>query len=126
MRSIFDDEKLKHGAEWKCSYCGSRKNLSLDHLFPQSLGGRDDGANLVPACRACNSSKGKNDLLEWYAKKDGFPPLMLLRRYMKIISNFCEQNDLMDLNLTEMPQGLPFDLRRLPTTNYPALSELRL
>jgi len=42
-----------------CNYCGLTENLSLDHIFPQKYGGKDDAENLIFACRKCNSSKGK-------------------------------------------------------------------
>ena len=57
--------------EWKecliyfrgsCAYCGSTprktQRLTRDHLEPLSNGGRTIQANIVPACSACNSSKG--------------------------------------------------------------------
>ena len=59
IRTIFDDEKVKLLSGNKCSYCGSTENLTLDHIFPQKLGGKDVGDNLIYACRSCNSSKGK-------------------------------------------------------------------
>lgn len=45
----------KHGQ--KCSYCGTDKNLTMDHVFPLSKGGCHTASNVVPACRSCNSSK---------------------------------------------------------------------
>ena len=30
---------------------------TCDHVIPKARGGTDDLANLVPACRACNSAK---------------------------------------------------------------------
>ena len=63
----------KNGAKWlsrtrrlanyskcnfKCVYCNSSKNLSLDHLKPRSKGGNDDDRNLVAACVPCNAARG--------------------------------------------------------------------
>ena len=42
----------------KCVYCGSKDNLTLDHVVPKSGGGRDTWDNLVTACQKCNSRKG--------------------------------------------------------------------
>jgi len=64
VSTLFDDEKVKLISGYKCSYCGSSNNLSLDHIFPQKLGGKDTGDNLIYACKSCNSSKGKKDLME--------------------------------------------------------------
>ena len=47
----------------KCQYCGSTKELSIDHVHPRSKGGRDTWENLVTACTKCNIKKG-NKLLE--------------------------------------------------------------
>jgi 5-methylcytosine-specific restriction endonuclease McrA len=41
-----------------CVYCGTRENLTIDHVLPRSNGGRDSWENLVTACQKCNSRKG--------------------------------------------------------------------
>ncbi len=44
-----------------CQYCGSKpppQHLTLDHILPQSRGGRSVWENLVASCRGCNSKKG--------------------------------------------------------------------
>jgi 5-methylcytosine-specific restriction enzyme A len=46
---------------YTCVYCGRRGNklrLTIDHVFPVVLGGTNDVANLVTACRSCNLAKG--------------------------------------------------------------------
>ena len=40
-----------------CVYCKSTKNLSVDHIFPESLGGELKINNLQTLCRSCNSKK---------------------------------------------------------------------
>jgi hypothetical protein len=42
----------------QCVRCGSTADLSIDHVYPQSLGGRSIPENLRTLCRPCNSSKG--------------------------------------------------------------------
>ena len=45
----------------RCHYCGNRfpsRELTVDHVIPRSLGGRDTWENLVTACVPCNSRKG--------------------------------------------------------------------
>ncbi|MEQ9300617.1 MAG: HNH endonuclease [Cyclobacteriaceae bacterium] len=42
----------------ECQYCGTHKNLTLDHLIPRSKGGKSTWSNLVTACRRCNARKG--------------------------------------------------------------------
>ncbi|SOE22069.1 5-methylcytosine-specific restriction endonuclease McrA [Spirosomataceae bacterium TFI 002] len=41
-----------------CVYCGTTRDLTLDHVIPKSKGGRTNWLNLVAACRPCNSQKG--------------------------------------------------------------------
>jgi hypothetical protein len=40
-----------------CQYCGTRGELTLDHVMPQSRGGPDTWENLVSACVKCNQRK---------------------------------------------------------------------
>ena len=126
IKTIFDDEKVKLQTGQICNYCGANENLALDHIFPQKHGGKDDAENLVFACRSCNSSKGKKDLMAWMAFRGDFLPLMIVRRYLKLVYNFCFENDLLDKNVAELAtMKLPFDIRLLPTI-YPAPNELVL
>ncbi|MCM1981918.1 HNH endonuclease [Lyngbya confervoides] len=46
-----------------CQYCGSRKDLTLDHVIPRSRGGQHTWDNVVTACASCNGRKG-NQILE--------------------------------------------------------------
>jgi len=41
-----------------CQYCGSRSDLTLDHVIPRSRNGGDTWENLVTACNSCNVKKG--------------------------------------------------------------------
>lgn len=41
-----------------CVSCGSDEDLTLDHIYPWSLGGKDNEGNLRVLCRSCNASKG--------------------------------------------------------------------
>lgn len=43
---------------FRCLRCGTAEDLSLDHIYPWSLGGPDTEENLQTLCRPCNSSKG--------------------------------------------------------------------
>ncbi|WP_026997914.1 HNH endonuclease [Flectobacillus major] len=42
----------------ECQYCGSKEDLTLDHVQPKSRGGRTSWDNLITACKRCNSKKG--------------------------------------------------------------------
>lgn len=43
---------------FECQYCGSTKNLTLDHVLPRSRGGDSSWGNLLTACARCNHAKG--------------------------------------------------------------------
>jgi len=127
MRSLYDDERVKMTAPRVCCYCGEASDhLAIDHLIPKIKGGEDEAGNLVLACRTCNGSKQGRDLLEWMTSKQRFPPLLVLRRYIKIVAGYCESHDLMERELADVAKlDLPFDLALLPY-QFPPLSELRL
>lgn len=126
MRTIFDDEKIKLQTGQICNYCGSSEKLSLDHIFPQRYGGKDDAENLIFSCRTCNSSKGKKDLMEWMLLRGQFLPLMVIRRYLKLTYNYCLDNDLLDKKIEELASiELPLKIELLPTS-FPSPKELIL
>jgi 5-methylcytosine-specific restriction endonuclease McrA len=41
----------------ECVYCGSTKQLTLDHVIPRSRGGSNSWDNLVTCCHNCNVRK---------------------------------------------------------------------
>jgi hypothetical protein len=41
-----------------CQYCGSKNDLTIDHVLPRSRGGKTSWTNLVTACKKCNNRKG--------------------------------------------------------------------
>jgi 5-methylcytosine-specific restriction protein A len=45
-----------------CNHCGTRQNLSVDHVVPESKGGTLELSNLQTLCRRCNSSKGAKEV----------------------------------------------------------------
>ena len=44
--------------KFSCQYCGSKSELTFDHLLPRSKGGKTDWNNVVTACSSCNVKKG--------------------------------------------------------------------
>ena len=120
MGSFFQDERTK--MRWPgCVYCRTEDSLSIDHLIPQFSGGAHSADNLVVACQSCNSSKRKRDFLEWMAIKRRFPPLSLLRRYLKLAVLYCVEHGLMSVPLEQVSginPPLPFSIPLLPY-DYP-------
>ena len=41
----------------QCVYCGSEKNLTIDHIIPRSRDGKNSWINLVTCCSHCNLKK---------------------------------------------------------------------
>ena len=58
---------LRESQWWKrkragglCHHCGGQfppKDLTMDHLVPIIRGGKSTKGNVVPSCKACNSSR---------------------------------------------------------------------
>lgn len=127
IRTLFEDEKIKLSIGIKCNYCYSTEQLALDHILAQKLGGKDSGDNLIYACKTCNSSKGKKDLMEWiFFRGTDFLPLMIIRRYLKLVINYCIENNLMDLKISEIElEKVPFKILLIPV-KYLTPDKLRL
>lgn len=53
-----------------CEYCGSKDNLSIDHIIPVARGGQNCVLNITVACRKCNSSKNDKLISEWNKIKE--------------------------------------------------------
>lgn len=52
---------------FRCAYCGThhnRKDLTLDHIIPRSLGGKTTWDNTVSCCFPCNQKKADRSLKE--------------------------------------------------------------
>ena len=126
ISTLFKDERWKMENGARCVYCGSTEKLSVDHLFPRIKGGADNIENLVCSCKSCNSSKGKKDLMAWYRERNQFPSIMVLRRYLKLVHQQCQELGIMDKPLGELNDTmLPFSLSELPT-KFPKCSEISL
>lgn len=76
--------ELRQTAWWRrriatglCHYCRrpvGTKALTLDHVVPLVRGGRSIRANMVPACKDCNSKKQSLLAWEWQAYLDALDP----------------------------------------------------
>lgn len=60
---------------YTCVQCGKKlrwKDVDVDHIVPQSKGGRDNAYNLQVMCRHCNRSKGNktdNTIRDWIRRR---------------------------------------------------------
>jgi 5-methylcytosine-specific restriction endonuclease McrA len=48
--------------EFCCQYCGSKGDLTFDHVVPRAAGGVTSWQNVVAACSPCNLRKGSQTL----------------------------------------------------------------
>jgi len=48
--------------EFCCQYCGSKGDLTFDHVVPRARGGITSWENVVAACAPCNLRKGAKSL----------------------------------------------------------------
>ncbi len=52
----------------RCAYCGATGPLHADHRTPLSRGGRNDIANILPACPRCNLRKSTSTEREFLVR----------------------------------------------------------
>jgi 5-methylcytosine-specific restriction endonuclease McrA len=45
--------------KYRCAYCNSNQDLTIDHIMPASRGGKNTFENCITACRPCNNKKGR-------------------------------------------------------------------
>ncbi len=50
-------QRLYRRDNHECGYCGSKRNLTIDHIIPKSRGGQNTWMNLVTCCSSCNRLK---------------------------------------------------------------------
>jgi 5-methylcytosine-specific restriction endonuclease McrA len=83
--------------DFKCVYCGTKNNLNIDHVFPQSKGGKNTFENTVTSCLSCNNRKGDRTLREakMFYKKRNFTPYQ--PTVMEFIKKYLDSIGVYDL-----------------------------
>ena len=59
-RVALTTENLLKRDNFECQYCGdplNAKTLTMNHIFPESRGGKRNWKNIVAACKTCNGKK---------------------------------------------------------------------
>ncbi|MFD7625257.1 HNH endonuclease [Streptomyces sp. NPDC059851] len=59
--------------EGLCVYCEDAESEVMDHVIPLAKGGPHHWKNLVPACTACNESKGDRLFPRWLMEIEANP-----------------------------------------------------
>jgi 5-methylcytosine-specific restriction endonuclease McrA len=85
---------VKRRDQYTCQYCGNKfesDGLNLDHVVPDSRGGRKTWENIVASCYACNGKKGSRTpqeasmrLLKKPKAPGGLPPARRIRNHHRI------------------------------------------
>ncbi len=58
-KAAFTQKNLLIRDNYTCQYCNRKaKKLTIEHVIPQSRGGKTNFENCVIACEACNNKKG--------------------------------------------------------------------
>ncbi len=58
---ILSRKNILRRDNYQCQYCGKRTtDLTIDHVIPKAIGGKDTWENLVTACMKCNNKKGNH------------------------------------------------------------------
>lgn len=70
----------------QCQYCGSKSNLTVDHIIPRSKGGQNTWENMVACCESCNTKKGNYDLSKIDMKLRSLPKKPV-NKIMLILNN---------------------------------------
>jgi len=80
---LTDDQWAALVSAWGgCAYCaGTDTALQRDCVLPLSRGGRYTLANIVPACRSCNTSKCNHEVTGWMRRKRLDERAFLLRQF---------------------------------------------
>jgi 5-methylcytosine-specific restriction endonuclease McrA len=81
VNDLREDEWDALKSAWAgCAYCGADDvPLQRDCVLPVSRGGRYTLANVVPACRSCNTSKCNAEVTTWLRHKHLDEAAFLLR-----------------------------------------------
>jgi 5-methylcytosine-specific restriction endonuclease McrA len=77
---------------FECQYCGSTKNLTLDHVLPRSRGGDSSWTNLLTACARCNHAKGHRTPNEAGLTVRQQPKKPTLAGFLKLSAGTIDQN----------------------------------
>ncbi len=113
------DQRIRMKLPQECVYCGSVDHLAIDHIVPTNRGGADTGDNAIWACRRCNSSKSDRDLFAWWSTyRQDFPPLFVVRIYLKQAIEYFASRGLLDTPISEVQEN-PFSLATIPKTFPP-------
>lgn len=96
----------------ECCYCGKVAQLTIEHIFPQSLGKGDDERNIVWVCKECNSRKNNRRLYEYFTALYGLKrakycvPRLAEGKYLKFAFKVLEGEGALDLGIEDLKKNI--------------------
>lgn len=107
---------LEHDHSVGCAYCGDTKNaLTVDHIFPTSLGGPDHPDNAIRVCKSCNSKKGATLIFAWNGTTSGDEvPRIVQGKYLKLLFDMHEKTGTLDMNIHDIQSSCCAQCRNRP------------
>jgi hypothetical protein len=104
-RSAYGSLEREQELPQECVFCGSRTDLTTDHLIPRNKGGGDSSDNLVLSCRLCNISRVDKGIFEWLGleKKDSLHRLVA-GKYLKQLLKLHEIVGTLEISKKELNQ----------------------
>ena len=109
----------------RCCYCGgylTKKNRTIDHMYPRNFGGVSIPDNLLPCCKQCNHSKMDmtyDQFQEWrkitsLKEKDKFYRKCILEntKYLKRGKFLIPRKWIVKYNTSEMAMYIKFNNAR--------------
>lgn len=87
-KAVYDITFCLKGGKHHCSYCDNyfvRNKVTLDHMYPQDMGGPTITNNLIPACTQCNSEKSNMTVEEYktFLQLKNKNDIYYARKYLK-------------------------------------------
>ncbi len=133
FQDIMYDITYKLKGNDRCHYCGKhveKSKITLDHVYPQALGGPTIPQNMVPCCRNCNGKKEdmtpeqfraymnlKDEKLQSQFRREYFQSKMFQIRWVHILpEEWISKRPISDLIVT-------IDLTDTSTNKYKKIKE---
>jgi len=103
MSDAIREWEREHELPPECVFCGSKDDLSTDHLIPVSRGGSDSADNMVMSCRHCNSSRGDKGVFEWVGLKEkNYLHRLIAGKYLKMLFQMHEDAGTLDIETSTL------------------------
>lgn len=133
FQDIMYDITYKLKGNDRCHYCGKhveKSKITLDHVYPQALGGPTIPQNMVPCCKNCNGKKEdmtpeqfraymnlKDEKLQSQFRREYFQSKMFQTRWVHILpEEWISKRPISDLIVT-------IDLTDTSTNKYKKIKE---